>query len=359
MGRLRAVKKPLKPVVVVSGLVLLVLLVLSFEVLRFAGVFTSVESHFAGSCREIGISGSAEDIQVDRERGVAYLSLLDRDKVYRGQPVYGTVMLLDLNLAEPAPRAAMTFDPRDFRPHGMSLLRQPAQPLRLFAISHPTEQRHVVEIAEQGPDGGFHPKATIEDPSFTHPNAIVGVGPSQFYLVNDHPVQTEWQLTVSTLLRSGNASLLYHDGARAQVLVNDLAYPAGLALSPDGTRLYVGEALAKSLRVYRVTAPGKLELERTVMLGTAPDNLNVDANGVVWIAAHPKLLRFLGHSRDASKRAPTQVLRFDPRNDAGAEEVYADDGARIAAGTVAAHWRDQFLIGALLDKKVLICKPNP
>jgi hypothetical protein len=32
---------------------------------------------------------------------------------------------------------------------------------------------------------------------------------------------------------------------------------------------------------------------------------------------------------------------------------------RRAAGTVAAPWRDEFLIGALLDKKVLICKPNP
>lgn len=352
-------KKPVKPGVLVLGGVLLVLLALLFEVLRFGGVFTAVDSHFAGTCREIGISGSAEDIQVDRDRGVAYLSLLDRDKVHRGQPVYGTVMLLDLNLAEPAPRAAMAFDPRDFRPHGLSLLRQPGQPLRLFAISHPAERRHVVEIAEQDANGSFFPKATIEDPKFTHPNAIVAVGPSQFYLVNDHPVQTEWQARTSALLRSGNASLLYHDGNKAEVLVDDLAYPAGLAMSPDGKHLYVGEALAKGLRIYRVVSPGKLELERTVELGTAPDNLNVDADGVVWIAAHPKLLRFVGHSRDASKRAPTQVLRYDPGNDAGAEEIYADDGSRIAAGTVAARWRDQFLIGALLDKKVLICKPNP
>jgi hypothetical protein len=40
-------------------------------------------------------------------------------------------------------------------------------------------------------------------------------------------------------------------------------------------------------------------------------------------------------------------------------QVYLDDGAQISAGTVAARWRGEFLIGALLDKKVLICKPNP
>jgi arylesterase/paraoxonase len=340
--------------------VLLAVLAITFETLRFGGAFTRVESRFDGACRAVELGGSAEDIQIDRERGVAYLSLLDRDKVSHGEPLLGTIMLMDLNLQEPAPRAAMAFDPADFRPHGFSLLRQAGQPLRLFAISHPTAQRHVVEIAEQDAGGGFFPKSTVSDATFTHPNALVAVGPAQFYLVNDQPVQTGWQRAWSVLLRSGNASLVYFDGTAAKVLVDDLKYPAGLAMSPDGTRLYVGEALAKALRVYRVLSPGELQLERTVELGTAPDNLNVDADGVVWIAAHPKLLRFLGHARDASKRAPTQVLRYDPQDgNTPAAEVYVDDGSTLSAGTVAARWREEFLVGALLDKKVLVCKPNP
>lgn len=28
-------------------------------------------------------------------------------------------------------------------------------------------------------------------------------------------------------------------------------------------------------------------------------------------------------------------------------------------GSVAAHWHDEFLVGALFDSKVLICKPSP
>ena len=353
-------KKLPKSVVLTVCVVLLAVFALLFEALRFGGVFTRVASHFAGACRAVELGGSAEDVQIDRERGVAYLSLLDRDMINRGEAVSGTIMLMDLKLPEPAPRAAMAFEPADFRPHGLSLLRRAGQPLRLFAISHADARRHVVEIAEQDANGGFFPKATISDATFTHPNALVAVGPAQFYLVNDRPVQTGWQRSWSALLRSGNASLVYYDGTGARVLVDDLAYPAGLAMSPDGTQLYVGEALAKALRVYRVLAPGKLELERTVELGTAPDNLNVDADGVIWIAAHPKLLRFVGHARDASKRAPTQVLRYDPRRaDAAAEVVYVDDGSTLSAGTVAAHWRGEFLVGALLDKKVLICKPDP
>jgi hypothetical protein len=88
----------------------------AIAVLRFGGAFRSIEPAFAGSCRTIALGGSSEDIVIDRRRGIAYLSLLDRDSARRDDQVLGTVMLLDLNRAEPAPRAAMAYDPEDFRP---------------------------------------------------------------------------------------------------------------------------------------------------------------------------------------------------------------------------------------------------
>jgi arylesterase/paraoxonase len=281
--------------------------------------------------------------------------------VLKGQPVNGTVMLLDLNLAEPAPRAAMSRDPADFRPHGMSLWQSPGQPARLFVVSHPADGGQVVEITEQG-SSGFVPVRTVRDVAFTHPNAVAAAGPEQFYLVNDRPVQSRWRETADLLLRAGHATLVYHDGKSTRVLVDDLAWPVGLALNADGSKLYVAEALAKALRVYaRDRASGALSLEETIDLGTAPDNLNIDEDGVIWIASHLKLLRFVAHARDSRERAPTQVLRFDPRlsGTQRLRQVYLDDGRQLAAGTVAARWRDEFLVGAFLDKKVLICKPNP
>jgi arylesterase / paraoxonase len=141
-----------------------------------------------------------------------------------------------------------------------------------------------------------------------------------------------------------------------------LDYVAGLALSPDASQLFVAETLANALRIYRRDASsGALSLEEIVDLDTAPDNLNVDEDGVVWIAAHPKLLGFVSHVRDSARRAPTQVLRFDPRKSGEKRltQIYLNSGEEISAGTVAARWHDEFLIGALLDKKVLICKPKP
>ncbi len=360
MARLRAVKNLPKPIALALVCALFVALAAGLELLRFGGLFHSVKPEFSGSCRAIPLAGSSEDIQVDRQRGLAYLSYLDRASHYGGQELNGSVMLLDLNLAEPAPRAAMSFDPANFRPHGMSLWQQPGQPARLFAISHVSKRQHVVEIAALG-SSGFVPSATIRDATFVHPNAIAAVGPDRFYLVNDRPDQSDGRARLTALLRSGNGSLVFYDGSKGRTLLSDLQYPVGLALSPDQSRIYVAEATGKALRIFRRDpADGIPMLEEVVDLGTAPDNLNVDDDGIVWMAAHPKLLSFAAHASHPEKRAPTQVLRFDPTGpEPRLRQVYLDDGTQISAGTVAARSRDEFLIGALLDKKVLICKPNP
>lgn len=337
---------------------------LALNLLRIAGVFRAVTPGFPGTCTDVALDGSSEDIRIDRQRGIGYLSLLDRDTLQHGGDVNGTVLLLDLNLAEPAPRAAMSRDPAGFRPHGLSLLMRAGEPTRLFALSHPLDGGHTVEIAAQDAGGAFVPVRTVRDPAFVHPNAIAATGPEQFYLVNDRATSEEPSLGQrwrEMLGRAGHATLVFFDGGKSTVLLDDLAFPAGLALSPDGSRLYVGESMARALRVYRRdAASGALTLERRVKLESAPDNIDVDEDGKVWIAAHPKLLKFIAHLRDSRERAPAQVLRFDPRHpDAGATQFFADDGARISAASVAAHWRDQILIGALLDKKVLVCKPTP
>jgi arylesterase / paraoxonase len=350
------------PLVVTVAVPLVALLAAVIEMLRYGGAFASVDHDFGGRCRELNLAGSSEHIQIDRRRGVAYLSLLDRDEA--AAAVTGTITLLDLNLAELAPRAAMSYDPPEFRPQGMSLWQEDGRPARLFVVSHHADGSHVVEIADQT-SSGFAPTRTVRDAAFTRPVAIAAAGPEQFYVVNA-PLQSQSSETLDLLRRSGNATLVYYDarsgGKSARVLASDLARPAGLALSADGSRLYVAESIAKALRVYaRDRANGNLSLEETIELGSAPANLDIDEDGVIWIAAQPKLLRLAAHARDSRKRAPTQVLRFDPRA-SGAQrsrQVYLDDGRQLSAGTVAARWRDEFLVGALLDKKVLVCKPNP
>lgn len=328
-------------------------LALAARLMWSGGVFTPLDPGFAGSCQVIALGGSARDLRVDRERGIAYLSI--------GGAGTGTVMLLDLNLANPAPRAAMSYDPPSFRPDGISLLQQPRQPARLFAVSDIEGGVPAVEISERDAGGAFIPRQTVRDPAIDRPSQVAAVGPGQFYALNHRPPQGVWRRQMLLLWPAGDDSIAYHDGTKATVMVRGLAWASGMALSPDQSHLYVAEMLTRSLRVYRRDADSaQLVLERTVDVGSPPGNLDVDADGVVWMTAHPKLLRYFAGSDDADTRLPTQVLRFDPRTpDARPVQVFADDGAKISAGATAARWRDELVIGALFDKKVLICKPVP
>jgi arylesterase/paraoxonase len=344
------VKSLPKPLLIAVAILLLALLAAGVEILRFAGTFRPANSRFSGSCHMVPLAGSSEDVQIDGARGLAYLSLLDRDKEGRGEAVAGTVMLLDLNLAEPSARAALMFDPPGFRPRASSVWRAPGEAAWLYVISRGMNGAHTVEVLEQSSDGGFLPRNTVRDRAFTHPNAIAAAGPGRFYVTNEG--------SFNALLRSGRGTLAYHDGNTTRVLVDDLAYPTGLALTADAGRLYVAEALGKRIRKYRVAAEGSLVGEGAIELDSAPGRLALDSAGSLWIAAHPKLLRLRAHLRDPDRAAPTQVLRYDPPT-GQLVEIYVNDGEQISAGSVVAPWRDRFLIGALRDEKVLICKPNP
>jgi len=357
-----------KPLLVAGGVLLLGIAVFAVDVARFGGAFRSFESRSGGTCLEVPLGGSSADLRIDRQRGLAYLSVLDRAGLARGEPLTGSVMLLDLNLAEPTARAALAYDPPDFHPQGLSLFEPGNAPARMFAISLRSQGDHVVEIAERDPAGTFFPRETLSDPSFVQPTAIAAVGARQFYLLNESDGAPATSRMRDLMFRRARGTLVYFDGRAAHLIESGLESPWGLAVSPDGARLYVGETLGKRLKIYsRDPATGAVRLEENVALDTSPNQLDVDTDGVVWIAAHPKLFSLYSHLEQPATRSPTQVLRFDPRGarpaagerDARLSQVYANDGAQLSAGSAAAHWRDEFLVGGLMQHKVLICKPNP
>ncbi len=355
---LRVVKKLFKPLAIVCGVLLLGIILLAVDAARFAGVFRGVAGGFNGTCSAVALARASADVQIDRERGVAYLSVLDRDNAQSAK-WHGDVARSQSRRAGRARRHGVR--PAGFRPQGLSLLLRPDQPARLLVISRQADGSDTVEIAEQSPGGAFIPKDSVHNTAFVHSLAIAAASPRQFYLATSGNSDRDFPRVRDLFFRSGSATLLYYDGQQAHIVERGLRYPAGLALSPDGSRLYVGEMLGKQLRIYRRdVVSGMLTLEESVALGAAPAALDVDAEGIVWIAAHPQLLALLSHLRAPLKQAPTQVLRFDPRSagDARLAQVYANDGTQLSAGSVAAHWRDQFLVGAFLEHKVVICKPS-
>lgn len=352
-------KRALKILGVTLGIALLAIGVLAFDFLRHGGQFTALQPQFAGTCTTVPLEASAEDIQLDRERGIAYLSYLDRRAVIGGKDAAGTILLLDLNVDQPRARPALAFEPPDFRPHGMNLTRPASGPPRLFVISHPPGKAHSVEILERNESGAFVPMESVTDPLFVRPNAIAALGIKQFYIANDSGAKNSFERLQEFALRRGLSTLVYYNGSEARIVDDRLKTAAGIALSPDTTRLYVAETMGKALRIYsRDLASGDIELLETVPLPGAPDNLNVAEDGSVWIALHPKMLAVLRSLGDATKRAPTSIVRYDPAAPDGSRltTIYVNAGDEISAGSVAASIGQRFVVSAITDPKVLLCQ---
>lgn len=340
--------------------VLVVVAIVVADFLRHGGQFRRLEPAFAGSCEVLPLEASAEDVQIDRTRAVAYLSYLDRRGLVEGRPVTGTVMLLDLNLPQPRPRPALLADPPEFRPHGMSLYRAGDGALRLFAINHPPAGEHAVEIFEQGPTGAFAAVRSVHDPLLVDPNAILAVGPNQFYAANDTGARNGFERATELLFRRGLSTVVYFDGRSMRVAASGLKSASGIAMSRDGARVYVSETSGNRVAVFaRNAASGDLRLLGHVELGSAPDNINVDDDGGVWVAAHAQVLSLVRHFGDPTRLAPTQVFRLQDLPEPSQirpEQIYLNLGEQISAGSVGAVFRDQLLIGSITERKLLRCR---
>ena len=86
----------------------------------------------------------------------------------------------------------------------------------------------------------------------------------------------------------GTIALLKPDGSVRQV-ADGIAFPNGMAVTPDNQTLIVAESYGKRLTAFAIAADGGLSNRRVwADLGDAyPDGICVDAEGAVWFADVP------------------------------------------------------------------------
>jgi arylesterase/paraoxonase len=132
----------------------------------------------------------------------------------------------------------------------------------------------------------------------------------------------------------------------------------GVDVSPDGHTLYVAETGKRRLQVFdRDVATGDLKPRDKVSLDSAPHNISVDADGNVWISAHPKSLSYMRTLEDSSARSPTQVLKYTPGAERNKQisEIYVNGGDELSSGSVVAARGNRLVIGSVVDHKLLLC----
>lgn len=339
-----------------AALVLFALATAAYFTLDAFHQFSTVENAFSGSCTPVnGISGP-EDVQIDPATRRAFISSFDRRRT-DGSSQRGAVYAF--NIADPLDASSWKDrtlgKPKRFEPHGIYLYEDETV-TRLFVVNAATRG---IELYDVTPEGDLLYQETIAERRLTSPNDIVATGPRSFYVTNDSEPGRESLLgRLYFLLRAGSGSVLYFDGDAWRVATEGLRFANGIAVNPDGTRLYVAETAAGAIRIYkRDPESGAIAFSSSVPVDGAPDNLNFDRGGSLWIAAHPKPLSLPGYFSDPEGRSPSLVMRFDDVEGAPARpiDVYSNDGKQLSASSAAARFGSTLIIGALLDTKFLIC----
>jgi arylesterase / paraoxonase len=334
-------------------IVLAVLAIILFFVGRLlinSGFFREITPHFKGNMVKIeGFDGN-EDATVDRKTGIALISSpafnLDKN---------GSIFMLNLNEASPKPINVTTNLPfTSFHPHGIYLYQSANGDKRLFVINHRTTG-HYVEIF-QFTDSSLVHLESIQNPLFISPNDIVAVGDRQFYLTNDHDEPlSDWRAKKDVLqIPMGN--VCFYDGKNAKVVADGILYANGINKSLDNKIIFVASASGRKILVYDCNPQTETLTESDEIAINGPDNIDIDEAGNLWVGCHPKLLKFLAHSKDHTKISPSEIIKitYQGKGMAQLESIYLNDGSEISASTVGVTYKDKLLIGSVFEGHIIV-----
>lgn len=371
---------------------------------------TSIERRSAEhvqNLRPVWIPGP-EDIVVDDETGWAYVSSQARAPgMVSTPPPQGAIYGLDLKEEDPEPvnltarllTAEFTGETQEEvkPPAGESQLSQKKQPLtrplgafhpagihlytcdngrkRLFVINGRSTGHATVEIFEFAKDPPLQHLQTInDDRHLTDPNDVIAVGPNEFYVTNFRGFSTAVLQTVELLFHLRLGTVVYYDGKQFRTAADHLSYPNGIAIDRRTGKVYLSSVLNKELLVGdRDEKDCSLDFNKKIPLPSAPDNLEWDVDGNLWVGAQDMsamLCLLLGRRTTA----PSAVLRVSkseldtldaPKTQEGgtpkpkAQTVWSDDGTRLSTSSVARVYRrpdgqKRLLIGACFDDRMLI-----
>ncbi|MBY0423127.1 MAG: SMP-30/gluconolactonase/LRE family protein [Parvularculaceae bacterium] len=309
---------------------------------------------FKGVCAPVtGVPGP-EDVQIEMGRKRVFVSSFDR--LTGGAGARGAIYAF--NIDDPLDASSWVDRtqgvPKKFEPHGVHLYADGAV-TRLFVVNAAAK---AIELYDVGADGDLAHLETITERRLTSPNDVVAVGPRAFYVTNDvQPGRGSLLGRLYFLLRAGSGSVLFYDGQSWRAAADGLRYANGVAVSADGERVFVAESAASDLRVFRRDiATNALADAGVIVLDASPDNINIDGDGALWIAAHPRPLSLGGFFAMKEGRSPSLVLRYSAADGGKPVALFADDGKQLSASSAAARSGSTLVIGSLFDRKFLICQ---
>lgn len=347
-----------------GGIVLAGIAGIVVQALYSGGAFRTIEPHFAGQCTRVdGVTG-AEDITIDPETGIAYISAMDRRTLAATGDHIGGIYTYKPGSFETPVKMTSDYE-GDFHPHGIDLWKSGTAADRLFVVNHPpvrepdgtvTSQTSQVDVFDIIGDGLRHVRSVLPDDPISL-NDVAAAGPDRFYASIDQGSTTAFGRTLEVYGRLARSGVLFGDGETTRKALRGLVYANGVQMNAEGTRLHVAETTGKRLSSYLVESrTGGLALDLETDINSGLDNIEIDGNGTLWVASHPKTFDFLAHAADAAKRSPSQVFTVKIKDGQMiAKEIYLNDGNPISGASVAAPAKERFLIGSVFEPFILDC----
>ncbi len=300
------------------GMALVLLIAATWRYAVSRGVFTSVPDISPGVCRTIPGIAHVNDIALSGN--TPYVAADDGLYTYA---------------AGKALRVAGA--PKVFHPKALSLLRA-ADGSGLLRALFQQDGNWEISVFKLTP-AGAEELGRISTDVLTDPADLVSLDSERFYLVNRHGTHTSLGRWLDDTFLLPRAEILWFDGMKFVTVAKRLNSPAGLALSPDGTHLYVTEDYPRTLVTFtRNEFTGALDDPQVLSISSGLRKISVAPNGDLIIAAQPKA-------------GAGQVWRVTVQNGLpqSGKLIYSKKGEEV---TAAAELDGHLLIGtqkALLD----------
>jgi len=174
----------LKNILKIVGILLVLLIGFVLWLLTSMGYFRTLENPYQGTIKQIIPTVGSEDFAISRKDSFLLVSSCNYKKIYAADREEGNLKYINLRQE---PYQLETLDlgiDFPFYPHGISLLAMDAAVYQLFVVNHRQAKEHTIEIFEIKGKSARHLQ-TIRDEKINHPNDVVAISPTEFYVTND------------------------------------------------------------------------------------------------------------------------------------------------------------------------------
>lgn len=333
------------------------------------GIHSKGYIHRPGPCRTVKpIQTGSEDITLT-DNGIAFISSGLRlnlcKQLFDKKIQQFTGRIYKFNFNDPGHAAVEVALPRelekDFNPHGVSHWKDASSDeLWLFVVNHRKDNDNVEVMKYNHELNSLSLVRSVQSTMFTSVNDILAVGPNSFYASNDgyfHGCLRPLEVVVGLAL----GSVVFLDGVTASLVVQRQSDLNSMALSKDGTRLFLTKTFEQQINIFNISKEnGNLMFDRAIDVGVSIDNIYADpVSDDLWLGAHSSMFLLSQHMTNLDVKAPSKVVRVHPLGlETDRFESYelhspfGDDGRLISGSSSAVYYQEKMLVGSISDTLV-------